>query len=54
MVKAEEGDLLHCLGHAMEKGRVSTQPIFSIFGVQTWVIGVSRQKNWEVGDKSYA
>jgi hypothetical protein len=29
MVKAEKGDSLHGLGHAMGRGRVSTQPIFS-------------------------
>jgi hypothetical protein len=47
MVKAEKG-LLHGLGHDMGRGRVSTQ---LIFGVQTWAIGLSRQKNWVHGTK---
>jgi hypothetical protein len=29
MVKVEKGGLLHSLGHAMGRGRVSTEPIFS-------------------------
>jgi hypothetical protein len=29
MVKAEKGDSLHGLGHAMGRGRVSTQLIFN-------------------------
>jgi hypothetical protein len=30
-LKSEKGDLLHGLGHAMGRGRVSTQHIFSHF-----------------------
>jgi hypothetical protein len=29
MVKIEKGGLLHSLGHAVGRGRISTQPIFS-------------------------
>jgi hypothetical protein len=49
MVKEEKGGLLHGLGHALGRGRVSTQLIFSHLRVQTWVIGLSRQKNEEGG-----
>jgi hypothetical protein len=30
MGKAEKGDLLQGLGHAVKRGRVRTQPIFSL------------------------
>jgi hypothetical protein len=48
MVKAEKGGLLHGLGHALGRGRVSTQLIFShLLGTE----GLSRQKNWRQGTK---
>jgi hypothetical protein len=40
MVKAEKGDLLNGSGHAVGRGRVSTQLIFSHLG------GADKQKNW--------
>jgi hypothetical protein len=41
------------LGTCHGRGRVSTQPSSAIFRVQTWAIGLSRQKNWGQGTKLY-
>jgi hypothetical protein len=43
MVKAEKG-LLHTLGHAVGRGRGSTQPSSAIFGVQTGALALNRQR----------
>jgi hypothetical protein len=49
LVKAEKGGLLHNGGHAMGRCRESISSSSANFGVQTWAIGLSRQKNWGQG-----
>jgi hypothetical protein len=51
-VKTEK-DLLHGLGHAVGKDRVSAQPIFGLLRIQTRVLCLDRQKTGG-GDKRYA
>jgi hypothetical protein len=51
MEKAERGDVFHESGHGMGTGRGSTQLIFRCPWLQTWVIGLSRQKDWGHGTK---
>jgi hypothetical protein len=51
MVKAEKGGLLHDSGHAIGRGRVSTQPIQSSSG--TRVIDLNRQRFGDRGQKVF-
>jgi hypothetical protein len=42
--RAEKGDLLHGLGHNMEKGTISTQPIFSHLQGTDRAMSLNRQR----------
>jgi hypothetical protein len=47
----KKGNLLHGPGHAMVRGKVSTQPIFSHFQCTEWAIGLSRKRTEGWGRK---
>jgi hypothetical protein len=54
MVKAEKGDLLHSLGLAMGRGRVSTQLILSHLQDTDMSCRFKQTKEQVTGDKKYA
>jgi hypothetical protein len=51
MVKEEKGVLLHSSGHAVGRGRESTQPIFSHLWRADMNYRFKQTKNWGQGTK---